>query len=102
MQDSSHFLPESVRSLLPISQAVLGFGVGLLLGQKLGESARKTTGVTLLSVGVAAGLTWVADLVVKQINRPGSSRTMRRRLRSIREDSGIHADAEHGFSEHGC
>jgi len=70
---------------LTIGQAALGFGVGLLVAEKLSEKIRVRTGVSLLSLGVMTALPFAVNWVVKVINRPGSKRSMAKRLQSIRE-----------------
>jgi len=74
---------------LTLGQTALGFGIGLLLAGRMHERSRKTTGVTLLSVGVATALPFLINWALKIRNRPSSAGTMRRRLRSIREGAGM-------------
>jgi len=70
---------------LTIGQAALGFGAGLLLAKKLDERCRTRTGLALLSLGMLTAVPFIVNWVVKLVNRPGSRRSMARRLRSIRE-----------------
>jgi hypothetical protein len=45
-------------------------------------------------VGAVSVAPLIIDLIAKRRNRPGSERVMRRRLESIRHDSGISEEAE--------
>ena len=83
-----------VTSLVAVTQTALGFGAGLLLAGTMRRSAQKATAIAMLSVGVISTVPLVVDLVAKCMNKPGSERGMRRRLASIRDDSGISEDAE--------
>ncbi len=78
--------------LLAIMQTALGCGAGLLIAQKLRPAAQKTTAFTILSIGLASTLPMVAVAVFRSVNRPESERAMRRRLESIRDDSGFSED----------
>jgi hypothetical protein len=75
-------------SLLAITQTAVGCGVGLLVAGKLGRSTQKITAATLFSIGVLVSVPVVAGLVMRVLNRPESARGARRRLDSIRGDSG--------------
>lgn len=83
-----------VISLVAVTQTAVGCGIGLLLAGKLGRAAQRTTAIVLFSVGVASTVPLVVDLFSKRFNRPDSDRGMRRRLASIRGDSGFSEDAE--------
>ena len=83
-----------VISLVAVTQTAVGCGVGLLLAGKLGRTAQRTTALALFSVGVISTVPLVVDLFSKRLNRPHSERGMRRRLASIRGDSGFPEDAE--------
>jgi len=88
--DSS--LPAS--TLLSVANAALGFGVGLLLANRLDRSSRKIAAISTMALGIAATLPLIAEVVAEQIVGPESSRGVRRRLRSIREDDGFPSDGE--------
>lgn len=75
-------------SLLAITQTAVGCGLGLLLAGRLGRSAQKTTAATLFSVGVLFAVPVIVGVVMRVLNRPESERAARRRLDSIRGDSG--------------
>ena len=81
-------------SLLAVTQTAVGCGLGLLLAGKLGRPAQKTTATTMISVGALLALPVLVVAIVKTINRPESARGMRRRLDSIRRDSGFPDEAE--------
>jgi hypothetical protein len=81
-------------SLLAITQTAVGCGIGLLIAGKLGRPAQKTTATTMISVGALLALPVVVMAVIRQVNRPESARGMRRRLESIRQDSGFPDEAE--------
>jgi len=76
-------------SIVALTQTAVGCGIGLLLAGKLPRSAQKTTALAMLSVGVASVLPVVIGFFARQINRPESARGMKRRLDSIRQDSGF-------------
>ena len=86
-----------VTSLVALTQTALGFGAGLLIAGKMRRSAQKATAVAMFSVGVISTLPLVFDVVAKCVNRPGSKRSMRRLLSSIRRDSGVSSEDISGF-----
>ncbi len=79
----------SVTSIVAASQAAVGFGLGLLLAEKLKRSARERAAIALIGAGIAALIPTVAGVVNRVANRPTSHRLMQRRLDSIRGDVGI-------------
>ena len=81
-------------SLLAVTQTAVGCGIGLLIAGKLGRPAQKTTATTMISVGALLALPILVLAVVRTVNRPESARGMRRRLDSIRRDSGFPDEAE--------
>ncbi|MEA3186177.1 MAG: hypothetical protein QOD99_7 [Chthoniobacter sp.] len=83
-----------VSGLLSVTQTVVGCGVGLLLAQKLKTKAQRTTAITLLSLGLVTTLPVVVDYFTRQLNRPESPRSMKRRLASIRQDPGFSENAD--------
>lgn len=82
------------RSLLTITQTAAGCAVGLLIAGKIGRPAQKTTAATLLGIGALLALPAIIDVVANAVTGPGSERGERRRLDSIRTDSGLPDDAE--------
>lgn len=81
-------------SLLAVTQTAVGCGIGLLIAGKLGRPAQKTTATTMISVGALLALPVLVGVIVRAVNRPTSARGMRRRLDSIRQDSGFPDEAE--------
>ena len=74
--------------LLSLTRASFGLGVGLLIAERLNRPARQATAIALVSLGTLAVIPLVVKMAMARINRPESDRVMRRRLRSIRDDSG--------------
>ena len=83
-----------VTGLVALTQTALGFGAGLLVAGKMQRSAQKTTAIAMFSVGVLSTLPLLFDIVTKVVNRPGTDRDMRKRLASIRRDSGVSGNME--------
>jgi hypothetical protein len=83
-----------VTSLVAVTQAAVGCGIGLLLASRFHATARKITGWVMVSLGVASVTPLVVGYFAKTANRPGSARAMRRRLDSIRQDSGFSENAD--------
>jgi len=81
-------------TLLTVSQAAIGCGIGILLANKVEENKRNAAAVGLLSVAIAATVPVVVSTLVDLINGPQSKLGVRRRLRSIREDSGLRTEEE--------
>jgi uncharacterized membrane protein AbrB (regulator of aidB expression) len=83
-------LPAAV--LLTISQAAIGCGIGILLADKVTENRRNTAAVGMLCLAVATTAPALVGVLADLINGPQSKLGVRRRLRSIREDSGLQAE----------
>lgn len=83
-----------VTGIVAVTQTVVGCGIGLLLANKLGKRAQTATAVTLFSVGLVATLPVIINFFARQINRPESARGMKRRLETIRQDSGFSDSAD--------
>ena len=81
-------------ALLTISQAAIGCGIGILLADKISEKRRNTAAIGMLCLAIATTAPALVGVVVDLINGPQSKLGVRRRLRSIREDSGLHAEEE--------
>ncbi len=81
-------------ALLTISQAAIGCGIGILLAGKVTENRRNTAAIGLLCLAIATTAPALVGVVVDLINGPQSKLGVRRRLRSIREDSGLQAEEE--------
>jgi hypothetical protein len=80
--------------LLTLTRTAFGLGVGLLMAERFNRPARQATAIALVSVGTLAVIPWVVKLAMERINRPESDRAMRRRLRSIRGDSGYRSESD--------
>ena len=83
-----------VASLVAVTQAAVGCGIGLLLANRFKATARKVTGWIMVSLGVASVTPVLVGYFARTANRPGSARAMRRRLDSIRHDSGFSENAD--------
>lgn len=83
-----------VTGIVAFSQAAVGVGVGLLVADKLGRSARQRAALTLIGAGAAVVVPFALGLYDRISNRPGSSRRMRQQLDSIRQDTGYPDDDE--------
>lgn len=81
-------------SLLAVTQTAVGCGLGLLLGGKMSRGAQKTTAFSLLGIGALLALPAIIDAVKHLISGPATERGARKRLDSIRHDSGMPDDAE--------
>jgi hypothetical protein len=82
------------KSFLIVTQTAVGCAVGLLLAGRIGRPAQKTTAASLLGIGALLALPAIIDAVTHVVNGPGSVRGERRRLDSIRTDSGLPDDTE--------
>jgi hypothetical protein len=80
--------------LFAVTQTVVGCAVGLLLAGKLRRPTQKTTAATLLGVAGLMAMPLLVNSVTRAVVGPGSARGERRRLDSIRTDSGFPDDAE--------
>ena len=81
-------------TLLTISQTAIGCGIGILLANRLSENKRNTAAAGMLLLAIATTAPALVGVIAELINGPRSKLGMRRRLRSIREDSGLHAEEE--------
>ncbi len=86
-----------VTGIMALSQAAVGFGIGLLLADKLGHTARQRTAIALIGAGAATILPLVAGVVTNVSNRPDSSRRVRQQLASIRDGSGFPDNGEEAY-----
>jgi len=78
-----------VTGIVALSQAAVGLGVGLLVAEKLGHTARQRTAIALIGAGAASVFPIVVGIVSMINNRPASTRRLRRQLESIRDDTGL-------------
>ena len=81
-------------TLLTISQTAIGCGIGILLANKISENKRNTAAAGMLLLAIATTAPALVGVIAELISGPQSKLGMRRRLRSIREDSGLHAEEE--------
>jgi hypothetical protein len=77
-----------------LSQVAVGFGVGLLVADKMEMTTRQRTAIVLIGAGVAAVIPFVAGIYERVAQNVASERRMQRRLESIREDVGFPAEEE--------
>ncbi len=85
-----------VSGVVAFSQVAIGLGAGLLVANQMGRNARRGLAIGLVSAGVATLVPIVWGVVSNISHRPGSSRTMRKRLDGIRRAAGIDEDG-HAF-----
>ncbi len=78
-----------VSGVVAFSQVAIGLGVGLLVADRIGQSARRSAAYALLSVGVASLVPVIVGVATNINNRPGSNRDMRKRLEGIRRGYGL-------------
>src|SRR5450432_3341365 len=81
-----------LEGLLTLTRAAFGLGLGLLVAERIKRPARQATAIALVSVGTLAVIPLVVKKAMERINRPESERGMRRRLSSIRGDSGYRSE----------
>jgi|WetSurMetagenome_2_1015567.scaffolds.fasta_scaffold781008_1 hypothetical protein len=81
-------------SLVALAQTAIGCGIGLLLAGRMGRTAQRTAAIAVLTVGVVTTIPVVYEIFSRQVNHPQSARRMRKRLESIREDSGFSDEVE--------
>jgi hypothetical protein len=79
-------------TLLAVSQASIACGFGILLAGKLDKKNQNTVAFALMAVAIATFAPAVGGVIVDLVNGPHSKLGVRRRLRSIREDSGLHEE----------
>ena len=88
-------LSEPLRTgLFAVIQTAVGCGIGLLIAGKLRRPAQKVTAASLFSVGFLLAIPGVVLFILRAVNRPESERGARKRLDSIRTDSGFPDEAE--------
>ncbi len=78
-----------VSGVAAFSQVAIGLGVGLLVADKIGHHARRGIAIGLISAGVATLVPFIWGVASNISHRPGSRRSMRKRLESIRHDPGL-------------
>jgi hypothetical protein len=81
-------------TLLTLSQAAIGCGIGILIADKISENKRNAAAIAMLALATATTVPALVGIVADLINGPQSRLGVRRRLRSIREDSGLQHEEE--------
>jgi len=84
----------SATSLAAAAEMAVGVGAGLLVADQLGKSARQRVGVLVLLAGLAATVPLLIGAGVRVNRELGEGRRTRRRLETIRHDSGFAEDGE--------
>lgn len=87
----------AVTGIVALSQALMGFGAGMLLGDRVSRSVRQTAAIACFTGGALALVPLISGIVVNVRNRPTSSRRMRKQLESIREDTGLSSSEDEQF-----
>jgi hypothetical protein len=86
-------LTVSSAALLSLSQTAIGCALGVLLASKIEEKKRNPAVFSIFTFAALTTTPLMIALVVNLINGPRSRLGVRRRLRSIREDSGLREEA---------
>ena len=73
-----------VSGIVGFSQVAIGLGAGFLVAESIGQNARRSAGIALVGLGVAALVPIIWGIASKISSRPESSRAMRKRLEGIR------------------
>ncbi|MCX6973541.1 MAG: hypothetical protein NTZ94_04425 [Verrucomicrobia bacterium] len=73
-----------VSGIVGFSQVAIGLGAGFLVAESIGQNARRSAGIALVGLGVAALVPIIWGISSKISSRPESSRAMRKRLEGIR------------------
>src|ERR1700680_3650239 len=81
-------------SLLTLTRAAFGLGLGMLMADKIKRPVRQATAIALVSVGALAAVPLLVKVALERINRPESERGSCARLRSIRGDSGYSGEMD--------
>ena len=75
-----------------LTRTAIGFGLGILVANRMKPPLRQATAITLLAIGALAAAPWLVKITIGQITRPESEWGSRARLRSIRGASGYTSD----------
>ena len=66
----------------------------MLVADRIRRPVRQATAITLVSVGALAAVPLLVKMAMERINRPESERGSRKRLHSIRGDTGYGSDTD--------
>ncbi|MEY2545489.1 MAG: hypothetical protein QOG48_606 [Verrucomicrobiota bacterium] len=86
--------PLSFEGMLTLTRTAIGLGIGMLLADRIKRPARNIAAIALVSLGAVAAVPFFVKLALEQLNRPESDRVQRKRLHSIRHDSGYRSEAD--------
>jgi hypothetical protein len=86
--------PVPLDGLLSLARTAFGLGIGMLIADKVRHPFRQATAIALVSVGALAAVPLLVKVAMERINRPESERGSRKRLRSIRDDSGYRSETD--------
>ena len=84
----------SATSVAAAAEMAVGVGAGLLVADQLGKSARQRIGVVALVAGLAATIPLLIGAGVRVNRELSQGRRTRRRLETIRHDSGLPDDGD--------
>jgi hypothetical protein len=84
----------SATSVAAAAEMAVGVGAGLLVADQLGKSARQRLGIVVLLAGLAATVPLLIGAGVRVNRELGEGRRTRRRLETIRHDSGFAEDGD--------
>jgi hypothetical protein len=81
-------------SLAAAAEMAVGVGAGLLVADQLGKGTRQRLGLVALIAGLAATVPLLIGAGVRVNRELGEGRRTRRRLETIRHDSGFAEDGD--------
>lgn len=84
----------SATSVAAAAEMAVGVGAGLLVADQLGKSARQRIGIVALVAGLAATIPLLIGAGVRVNRELSEGRRTRRRLETIRHDSGLPDDGD--------
>lgn len=84
----------SATSMAAAAEMAVGVGAGLLLADQLGKSSRQKLGAIALVAGLAASIPLLIGAGVRVNRELSEGRRTRRRLETIRHDSGLPEDGD--------
>lgn len=76
------------------AEMAVGLGAGLLIADQLGKNTRQKLGVAVLLAGLVATVPLLIGAGVRVNRELGEGRRTRRRLETIRHDSGFPEDGD--------